>query len=246
VEAAGGIYDPLGRRTWDASARNRVTKTPDDRSSEVKAAVKRLAERDLMKIYEEMPKNALVLHEIVHRELLGRARVRVVVAGACFNPVEDLVRDGRSSRPAGPAELSRVRDRIANRDDVFYYMGAFSSTGWTGDALAALAGPNWLIALCDLRDGAWRTRTAPDPRWSASARLFDLGTEEEKVEAVRRWVKAHTVELLMDELTEDAVVDALGYARPVVRKAFEAIAREDAFVRYDAGGKPHRLVRTYG
>jgi hypothetical protein len=135
---------------------------------------------------------------------------------------------------------------IARRDDVFYFMGLFSTTGWSGDARGVLSGPNWLAALCDEREGAWRTRYAPDPRWEGSARLFDLSSEEEKVDAVRRWVRSHTVELLMDELTEDLVFDALGYALPIVRRAFESIAREDAFVRYDAGGKPHRLVRTYG
>ncbi len=244
--STAGIFDPLSRRTWDASPRNRVTKTLEEPSTALKAVVKRLAERDLMKIYEDMPKNGVVLHEIVHKELLGRPQVRVVVAGAAFSPSEDLVRSGSSRRPADAPDLARVRDLIVRHDSVFYYMGAFSTTGWTDAVRAELAGPNWLVALSDQRDGAWRTRYAPDPRWSASARLFDLSSEDEKIDAIRRWVKAHTVDLLMDELTEDAVFEALGYAVPLIRRAFAAIAREDAFVRYDASGKPHRLVRTYG
>jgi hypothetical protein len=246
MAATAGIYDPLSRRTWDASPRNRVTKSLEERSTEVKAAVKRLAERDLMKIYEDMPGNAVVLHEILHRELLGRPQVKVVVAGAAFSPVEDLVVRGASSRPIEAAELARVRAMVVRHDAVFYYMGAFSTTGWAASAEDELAGPNWLVALSDQRDGAWRTRYAPDERWTASARLFDLSSEEEKVDAIRRWVKAHTAALIMDELTEDAVFDALGYAVPLIRRAFASIAREDPFVRYDATGRPHRLVRTYG
>jgi hypothetical protein len=246
VDACAGIYDPLRRRTWDASPRNRVTKTLDERSTEVKAAVKRLAKRDLLKTYEGMPKNAAVVHEIVHKELLRKPEARVAVAAVSFSPVEDLLREGASSRPAGADELRRVRERIAEREDVFYYVGAFSTTGWTEAARTGLAGPHWLLALSDVRDGAWRTHYAPDPRWGTAARLFDLSSEPEKIEAIRRWVREHTVELVMDELTEDAVFDALGYALPLVRKAFAEIARGDPFVKYDGSSKPHRLVRTYG
>ena len=83
----GGIFDPISNRTYDASPRNRVTKVLDDRSSEVKSLIKRFAERDLMRVYEEMPRNEIHLNEIVHKELLGRPSVKVVVAGAAFSPI---------------------------------------------------------------------------------------------------------------------------------------------------------------
>ncbi len=246
VNAAQGVYDPLTNRTYDGSPRNRVTKTLDERSTEVKALVKRLAERDLMRTYEEMPKNGIILHEVVHKELLGRPAVRVVVAGAAFSPAEDLVRQGTSRRRATAAELARARDVAVRIDQVVQDRGAFSTTGWDEAARGALAGPNFLTALLDLRDEAWRTHFPPDPRWRAAARFFDLTTEEEKVAAVRRWVKRHTFELIMDELTEETVFEELGYAPPVIRQAFEAIAAEDPYVRFDTAARPCRLVRIYG
>lgn len=246
VNAVAGVYDPLDDRTYDASPRNRVTKAIDDRSTEVKGLVKRFAERDLMRTYEEMPRNGIVLFEIVHKELLGRPSVRVVIAGAAFSPSEELVKSGSSRRRAGAEELARVRDLVVQSEDVFYYMGAFSSTGWDDASRRALAGTNFLVALCDRHEEAWRTYYAPDPRWRAAARIFDLSSEEEKVQAIRRWVKRHTFELLMDELTEDTVFDELGYAIPIVREAFEQIAAEDRFVRFDTSVRPYRLVRTYG
>jgi len=88
MAATAGIFDPTSNRTYDASIKNRITKEVDDRSAEVKAQIKRHAERDLMRTYEEMPKNRVVLHEVVHKELLGRPAVKVVVAGAAFSPVE--------------------------------------------------------------------------------------------------------------------------------------------------------------
>ena len=246
LNATPGLYDPLTNRTYDCSFRNRVTKTLDERSIEVKALVKRLAEKDLMRIYEEIPKNGIVLNEVVHKELLGRPAVRVVIAGAAFSPAEDLIRSGTSRRRASAEDLARVKDMVVRSDSVFYYLGAFSPTRWEESARRALAGPNFLIALVDLHGDAWRTYYPPDPRWRAAARLFDLTSEEEKVAAVRRWVKRHTFELLMDELTEEGVFEELGYPVPVIRQAFEAIATEDPFVRLDTTTKPYRLVRTYG
>jgi hypothetical protein len=242
----GGLFDPLTNRTYDASPRNRVTKVIDERSSEVKSLIKRFAERDLMRAYEEMPKNELHLYEIVHKELLGRPSVRLVVAGAAFSPVEELVRSGSSRARIPASELLRTKDQIVKSEHVFYYINAFATTGWEEDARRALVGNNHLIALSDVQNGAWRTYYAPDPRWRAAARIFDLSSEEEKVEAVRRWVSRHTLELLMDELTEDTVFDALGYAIPIIREAFTQIAAEDRYVRFDTSARPYRLTRVYG
>jgi hypothetical protein len=246
ANATAGVFDPLSNRTYDASPRNRVTKVLDERSSEVKALIKRHAERDLMRTYEEMPKNGAVLHEIVHKELLGRPLVRVVLAGASFSPVEELIRSGATRRRIGAEDLNRVRDLIVRSENVFYYIGAFATTSWDDDARRALVGANYLVALSDVHEGAWRTYYAPDPRWRSAARIFDLTSEEEKVESIRRWVTKHTFELLMDELTEDTVFEELGYAIPIVREAFELIASEDRYVRFDTSTRPYRLVRVYG
>ncbi len=246
ANATAGVYDPLSNRTYDASPRNRVTRVLDERSSDVKVMIKRFAERDLMRTYEEMPKNGVVLHEIVHKELLGRPLVRVVLAGAAFSPAEELIREGASRKRIGGEELNRLRDLIVRTESIFYYIGAFATTGWEDDARRALVGSNYLIALSDVHEGAWRTTYAADPRWRSAARIFDLTSEEEKVEAVRRWVTKHTFELLMDELTEDTVFEELGYAIPIVREAFELIAAEDRYVRFDTSTRPYRLIRVYG
>ena len=50
----------------------------------------------------------------------------------------------------------------------------------------------------------------------------------------------------MDELTEDTVFDALGYAIPIIREAFSQIAAEDRYVRFDTSARPYRLTRVYG
>ncbi|MBI2931560.1 MAG: hypothetical protein HYY16_07895 [Planctomycetes bacterium] len=241
-----GIYNPLDNRTYDATARNRVMKVIDERSSEVKALIKKHAERDLMKTYEEIPKNGVVLYEILHKDLLGPRSTKVVVVGAGFSPTLDLIRNGSSNRRVAAEELARVKDLVVQNPNVFYYVGAFSTTSWEEGCRNILVGGNFLMALCDLYDEAWRTYFPPDGRWRGAARVFDLTTEEEKIEAVRRFARKHTFEILMDELSEDFVFDQLGYAIPIIREAFEQLAAEDRFLRFDTGTRPYRLVRTYG
>ncbi|MBI4563919.1 MAG: hypothetical protein HY716_04400 [Planctomycetes bacterium] len=246
LHALQGIFNPLDGRTYDASARNRIEKSLDVRTAEVKHAIKRLAERDLQGLYEEMPKNRILLNEITHKELLGARGVKVVVAGAAFNPIEDLISSGRSARSMGGEELARIKDLIVAHPDVFYYLGAFATTSWDPGCRTLLIGPNYLIALCDRIEDAWRTYWAPDTRWRGAARAFDLAGEEEKIEAVHRFVRRRPFALLMDEMTEDYVFEELGYAIPIIREAFERIAAEDPFVRFDTGARPYRLIRTYG
>lgn len=246
LNAVPAVYDPLDNRIYDAGPRNRVMRMLDDRSQEVKALIRKLADRDLMKIYEEMPKSPVVAYEVWHQQMFVPRSLRVVVAGASFSPTEELIRAGRSSRRIRSEELSRALKLIASDDAVFYYIGAFATTGWDESCRQMLVGANHLVALCDVSDDAWRTYYAPDARWRTAMRMFDLATDDEKVESIRAFVKRHTFELLMDELSEDVVFDELGYPIPIIREAFEEIASEDRFVRLETGEVPYRLIRVYG
>src|SRR5688500_20192859 len=64
-----GVFHPLDGRVYDASARHRNGRTVEDRAGELKVAVKKLAERDLMRIYEEMPKGLIEMADIKHKGL---------------------------------------------------------------------------------------------------------------------------------------------------------------------------------
>jgi len=246
VGATPAIYDPMDNRIYDAGPRNRVIRTLDDRSQEVKALIRKLADRDLMKVYEEMPKNQALLYEIWHQQMFSPRMLQVVIAGVALSPTDELIRSGSSCRRSSAEELGRAVNLIASRESVFYYIGAFSTTGWEESSQQVLVGSNYLVALCDVHEGAWRTYFAPDARWRSAMRLFDLATDEEKVEAVRAFVKRHTFTLLMDELSEDFVFEELGYPIAVIREAFEHIAAEDRFVRLETSEVPYRLIRIYG
>lgn len=245
VTHARAVPNPLDGRTYDLSPACRLMRTLDARTEQMKGAIRRLVERDLLKTYDEMPKCGTVVFEVFRRDLLGSRDVRVVVAGASLSPVEEFLTDGRSSTATSAADFARVRDEIVTRPDVFYYICAFSTTSWAPDARNTLAGHNFLAALCDLNEDAWRVWYAPDPRWDFGARLFDLTAYEEKIEAIRTFVERHTFELLMDELTEDFVFDHLGYAIGVIREAFEILESRSEFIKLETGTEPYRLVRAY-
>jgi len=242
---ARAVPSPMDGRTYDLGPANRTIRTLDGRTEEMKAAIKRRVERDLLKTYDEMPRCGTMLLEIHRRDFLGGRDLRVVVAGASLSPVDDFLTQGSSSRPVGAADFARVRDEVVTRDDVFYFLCAFATTAWHPEARNTLAGRNYLAALCDLHEDAWRVWYAPDPRWGYAARLFDLTSAEEKIEAVRRFVERHTFELLMDELTEDIVFEHLGYAVGIIREAFEIVAAQTEFLRLETGVEPWRLVRVY-
>ena len=246
INGMTGLHNPLDNRTYDASPRNRVTKMIDDRSTEVKQLIKKLAERDLMKTYEEMPRNNILLVDVMHKEFLGSRKVKVALAGAGFSPTEELIRKGRSSRRAGAGELNRGKDLIVTRPDVFHFIAAFSASGWEEDCRHLLQGANYLVALVDIYEGIWRTYFPPDARWRGAAHLVDLTSEEEKIDAVRTFVRRHAAELIMDEMTEDFLFDELGYPIPIIREAFEIVSSEDPFIRLESGSRPFRLVRNYG
>lgn len=245
VDRERAVPCPLDGRTYDLSPDRRRTRLLDGRTDELKTAIKRHVERDLLKTYDEMPKCGTMLFEVIRKEFLGSRDVRVVIAGASVAPVEEFLRDGASSAPMGPEALARVRDEVVSAEDVFYFLCVFAATSWSPEARNTLSGRNYLAALCERYEDAWRVWYAPDERWGFGARLFDLTTYEEKIESILTFVERHTFELLMDELTEEYVFDHLGYALGVIREAFELASRRSEFLRLESGAEPWRLVRVY-
>lgn len=239
------VYNPLDNRMYDSTPRNLGRRDPDQRSAAVKRLVQKWASQDLMKVYAEMPRNRLVLHDVWHKEMFGPRVVRITIAATSWNPVKELIQEGKSTRQASPGDIHGIKELIVRRPDVFYYVGLFSPTGWEEECRQHLQGENYLIALCDAVQDGWRTWFAQDPRWQSGARLFDLTSDEEKIETIQSFVRRNTRRILMDELTEELLLDRLGYPAPVVREALEGIAREDPFLKFDTKTKPYRLVRIY-
>lgn len=245
VNQAREVVNPTEGKAFSIGPRDRIQRIHDASTDRLKEMVKKQVPRDLLKTYDEMPKGIATIFEAVGGGLLGGKDARVAVAGVAIHPWEELLREGRSSRRITATELNRTREELVTRPDVFHYLCAFAPTGWEEAARDTLSGPNFLVALADLQADAWRVYYAPDARFEGSARVFDLTTYDEKVDAIRRFVDAHAFEIVMDEMTEEVVYEHLWYPIPVIREAMEVLEREMEFVRLDASSTPYRLVRVY-
>ncbi len=247
VLALYGIFSPLENRWFDADEKNRESHVMEPGQEAVRRAVNEHITRGHKRVFEEMPTNRTFLCEVFTRELLGGKTPRVIVLGLAVNPLEDLVKDGGSARKLGYQDLLDAMNPWVHHPQVFYYVSAFSTTGWSDDAKArASNSANALVTLVDYRDKSWILSPAPDQRWGDSLRMFDLNSTEELVGRVSQFVDAHTFELLMDQMTDRYVAGALGVDAVSVRKAFEGIPPKDKFVRLLGSGNDARLVRDYG
>ncbi len=92
----------------------------------------------------------------------------------------------------GPRDIERAVGELVVQDDIFYYVGILSTTGWTKDARANLpVGRNLLACLVEQtvsppeNGNPWIRHHASDARWGGLDRLFDPETDREKVDRVR-------------------------------------------------------------
>ena len=242
---ANGVYSPLDKKLYDASDKNKICKVIDICSEKIKAQIKELAKTNLMALYDEMPKGNAHVYEIMHKELLGARKPKVIIAATTISPIADLLRYGYSAQQLSLAHIDNTKKVLMSNTGAFYYLCLFSPTGWDNISPNALSGSNFLIALTDITDGIFSTYFVEDDRWRSNALIFDLSTKEEKVEHIKRFVNNHTLELLMDELTEDFVANSLGYAINTIRDAFELMELEDDYIKIDRNSKPYRLTRIY-
>lgn len=245
IARAPGVYCPLDGKTYDATGQNKNIRCIDTLTEELKLLIKENVQKNFMELYDAMPKNSIILHEIMHKDIFTPKSTKVVIATFSISPMKDLLLKGYSTEQMTGNLLNQIREEIIESSNVFYYIGAFSPAGWNNTAKNALSGKNFLIALCDIYEGAWRTYREPDNRWDIMYRLFDLCSKSEKIEYIKRFVEKHTLELLMDELTEDLVRDKLYYDSSIIYEAFEAIEEENDYIVFNTREKPHRLVRVY-
>jgi hypothetical protein len=205
----------------------------------VKSLVERHVGLSPAEVMREMPCGKAVAKEIVKQELFGGTKGRVTVAACSVSPFEDLVRDGYSSRKLSQDDAMRVRKSLARDPNVFHWVGLYSTTGWTDECRAYLTnGHNILLCLIEQTADGWKTTPVKDHRWKYMLAVFETRARAERVKQVRDFIA-------MERLTEAYVAEKLGMAEEIVREAFEAVCRENAFIRMESDGTTCRLVRAY-
>jgi hypothetical protein len=233
------IHNPL---------RNAATETLGGRQLEgsdeieVKAAVRRhVPSESQAKAFEEMPRNATFVMTYARRRFFGGSKPEIAAAAAVFNPIEELARDGESSRPASAADLTAVIQKITSNPKVFYYIAVFSPTGWEEAAHEQLMGRNYIVSLADPYGGG--IRTSMPTTGAYSRKVFDLMGYPEKFQMLQELLEDCSVELILGDFDENLVLDRLYFWRDVIEPLFEDAARNDPFLLLDNRRSPIRLVR---
>jgi DNA-binding transcriptional MerR regulator len=186
---------------------------------------------DLMKrnrVYDRALLDAIPLDEaseyhVYQRSFLGKGELKVVVAALVVSPLETFVTRRQAQEPLGPRDIERAVGELVVQEDIFYYVGLLSTTGWSKDARASVpCGRNLLACLVEAelapagpaqgRGNPWARAFAGDARWGGLERLFDPETDREKVDRVRAFFQA-TQELrpkgghvILKNVKEDLVV----------------------------------------
>lgn len=212
---------------------------------EIKAAVRRYEPPERQAAaFEEMPRDLHVTIEYSRRRILGPRRPAIAAAGIAVNPIDELAREGRARSPAGPERLATVLQRILVNPKLFYYVVAFSPTGWHPATHSFGLSQNAIVALASPQAGGLRV-LIPEGAGLVSRKAFDLTTYSEKLGMLQVMVAECGVELVLGDFTEDLVFERLHFDRSIIESLFEDAVAEDPFLILDNRRTPLRLLREY-
>ncbi len=174
-------------------------------------------------ILGEMPVNRLV-QRAVHRGWRGR---QTVLAGVCVSPLEELTRDGATTRLLTQNDLRTAAQHAAMDESAHYVIGVFGPCGWE-EGCASEQGRNWIAFPIEKLEGT---------RWQADLdtsllqpykTIFDLETRDQKVqrtlECVRSRPELHEPD---GTITLKEVSEAEGVDEAIVTEACEILCRQE-------------------
>jgi DNA-binding transcriptional MerR regulator len=167
-----------------------------DHSSKVIELMKRNRVYDRA-LLDAIPLDEASEYHVYQRSFLGKGDLKVVVAALVLSPLEAFVTQRKAQAPLTARDIERSVSELVVQEDIFYYVGILSTTGWDKDAKQSVpAGRNLLVALVE-QDKAppengnpWVRHFAGDARWGGLERLFDPETDREKVDRVRAFFQA--------------------------------------------------------
>lgn len=236
-ERLGRVHCPIDGKGYKAGPREH-TFEKEDRSGEVVDLMKsmRIYDRGLL---DSLPLGEVREYRVCQRGLFGRGDLKVVVRAVVLSPLDDFLRQRWSTRRLGILEAKRALEELELEEDVFYYVGILSTTGWDLTGPEQIPGrPNLLACLVESEgEGSWKVHHVPDDRWGGVEVVFDPETEEEKVERVRLLIE-HQVRpkgefIIISNLCED-----LDVSRTLVQHAIDQLVEGDGELELvDMGGR---------
>lgn len=158
-----------------------------------------------------------------------------VAIGSVLAPLEDFAKssDGQNGKPIGAGELSDHVRRLVRDAKVPHIIGICAPTGFTDDARELkLSMSNVTVVLIEPDGyGGWRTTSNSEKNAEKLDEIFDPETAKEKVARVGRIVAEHSADLLTGGLSMSSLADRTGMPEDVLKKGFEALAKNDPELR---------------
>ena len=243
-EARSHAPSPLDGAVLKCGARER-SHLQRDHSSKVIELMKRnrVYDRGLLDI---IPLDEASEYHVYHRSFLGKGELKVVVAALAVSPLEQFVTKRWANAPLGPADVERALGELVVQEDIFYYVGILSTTGWTPQAQAVVpVRRNLLACLVEQVAGPkpahspWARYFAQDVRWGGLERLFDPETDREKVDRVGKFLaESPDLKLRGGHVILKNVREDLGIPEDALRAAVaELCATDQDLSVVDVGGR---------
>ena len=227
LQRVGEVTNPLDRKVY--SIARRTAPKYYHKEGEIADRMKALGvfERDIL---SEMPRNRLGVLRIHRTGLFSSRATKVFIAAASLSPLEEFILEGSSSRKLDLAAMNEAVDELAKQDDIFYYIGLLSTTGWAEDCRGRLPqGQNYLVAAVENLGGSrWRVEKTPDRRWGRVHAAFDPETRPEKLARCQAYFRDHSgLSLKGGHVVLDVAREELGVPEDIFSRAVQEVERRD-------------------
>lgn len=227
-ESQRDVLNPLTGKSLKISSKN-CSPLRRDHSANIiqKMKGRQIYDRELL---DAIPLERASEFHIYRRGFFGRGELQVVVTGLALSPIDQFLEHRYGTKPLGSVDVQRAISELVIQEGIFYYIGIFSTTGWTPEALRSI--PQDKNLLCSLiekhPERGWRVHGKGDDRWGRWVSVFDPESESEKVERVRSFLKSTPkLKLKGGHVVLRNVVEDMDLPRTLIDQAVEDVMVND-------------------
>lgn len=169
-------------------------------------------------------------YHVYKKGFFGRGELQVVVTGLTLSPIDQFLDKRFGQRPLGPSDIQRAISELVIQDGIFYYVGIYSTTGWSKEAQFHV--PREKNLICNLIEKAdddlsWTLHGQQDQR-NQVCRLFDPETDSEKIQRTKIYLReSPKLSLKGGHIVIQNLVEDLHLPVALVRQAIEQVAEDD-------------------
>ena len=221
------IFNPLTEKLLPLNQRT-CSPLKRDHSANIIQQMKsrHIYDRELL---DAIPLERASEYHVYKKGFFGRGELQVVVTGLTLSPVDEFLDKRFGVRPLSSADIQRAISELVIQEGIFYYIGIYSTTGWSQDAQFHL--PREKNLICNLIEKdekiSWRIHGQQDGRGQV-CRLFDPETDGEKIHRTKKYLREFPkLTLKGGHIVIQNLVEDLELPLGLVRQAIEELVEDD-------------------